>query len=668
VTERKRPGGLARLASAANATNESGGEAETQAGKVRVIGWARVAKLAEPERAPHSGVAANRLDHLLKNGRLYADVKEFSLRGRACKQDDTCSEASCVDLTQVADRRRSLGIYYTPERVAEILTRWAIRERGETVLEPSFGGCALLEAAMVRLRDLGCPEPAGQLYGFDVDPQAFTHLTRVFGNGRENTNFHREDFLRAKLSGPERATTSVVCNPPFVSYHRMDGQQREEVRRWREQNRAGFPQTASLWAYFVVHALSFLAVGGRIAFVLPASILSADYSEPIRQRLKRDFKTLILVRVNEQVFAHSGAEERPVILLGEGYDPEKRSGGQVVVRAAESFEEFEGVVGEIRGEENTPASGLLGASAAEHLDALEAAGTVLRLGDLAKIRIGEVLGDTRFLAKAGDAWRRLGIGAANLVPIVTRTRQLLGLRLISDDIDNASGLVSVPRLLKPCGKRFAAPVVRYLETYSAEAKRSNCTFGKRDPWYAVSYDCSAKAFIGSLSHLGPRMVLNSAKVSCGNGLYKVNPRPGAGRWHDALAAATLSTITQISAERLARPRGAGALKLEPSDVARLQLPGTYRHIHAAIARKLIDAVDRLLRTARLADAQDMVDETLIVSPGILDRKALNELRVALAEARRRRLSRRQMTQRAEIVRKEGGGSRLETIAELSAAN
>ena len=57
VTERKRPEGLARLASAANATNESGGEAGMRVGSGGVRGWARAAELAERERASNSAEA-----------------------------------------------------------------------------------------------------------------------------------------------------------------------------------------------------------------------------------------------------------------------------------------------------------------------------------------------------------------------------------------------------------------------------------------------------------------------------------------------------------------------------------------------------------------------------------------------------------------------------------
>jgi hypothetical protein len=56
--KRSGPSGLARRASAASATTESGGEAEKAGGSGRVGGgWARAAELAEPECASHSEAA-----------------------------------------------------------------------------------------------------------------------------------------------------------------------------------------------------------------------------------------------------------------------------------------------------------------------------------------------------------------------------------------------------------------------------------------------------------------------------------------------------------------------------------------------------------------------------------------------------------------------------------
>src|SRR5229473_3431623 len=89
----------------------------------------------------------------------------------------------------VADRHPALDIYYTPNRVAEILARWAIRDENDTVLEPSFGGCALLEAAIARLLAVGCAEPGAQLSGFDVDPGAFAHLNTALAHRDGHANF-----------------------------------------------------------------------------------------------------------------------------------------------------------------------------------------------------------------------------------------------------------------------------------------------------------------------------------------------------------------------------------------------------------------------------------------------------------------------------------------------
>jgi hypothetical protein len=61
VPQRSGPNGLARRASEANATNESGGEAEPQDGSAGCGGWAAVRSLRSVSGAAHSVDAANGL-------------------------------------------------------------------------------------------------------------------------------------------------------------------------------------------------------------------------------------------------------------------------------------------------------------------------------------------------------------------------------------------------------------------------------------------------------------------------------------------------------------------------------------------------------------------------------------------------------------------------------
>src|SRR5687768_16846971 len=44
----------------------------------------------------------------------------------------------------VSDHKRSLGAYYSPEPYARVLVRWALAGRQQSVLDPSYGGCAVL--------------------------------------------------------------------------------------------------------------------------------------------------------------------------------------------------------------------------------------------------------------------------------------------------------------------------------------------------------------------------------------------------------------------------------------------------------------------------------------------------------------------------------------------
>lgn len=66
--------------------------------------------------------------------------------------------------------RRLLGAFYTPDDLATVLTRWALAAGPGTVLDPSYGGCAFLRAAVRVLRDHHVKRAGELVYGVDIDP------------------------------------------------------------------------------------------------------------------------------------------------------------------------------------------------------------------------------------------------------------------------------------------------------------------------------------------------------------------------------------------------------------------------------------------------------------------------------------------------------------------
>ena len=221
---------------------------------------------------------------------------------------------------QISEKKQ-YGVFYTPKRVADVLCKWAIRSKDDKVLEPSFGGCDFLESSRSRFIELGLQKAIAEkrLYGADIDSSAFSTLSTFLAN--PNGHFKQKDFLSLSLSSFPINDTGfdvVVGNPPYVSHHNMSGEQKKAAFKAMSDNAFELGGRASLWAYFVIHSLSFLKLGGRMAWVLPSSFLYSDYARQVREVISNRFERCLLINLHERLFVSDGTEEISVITLCEG--------------------------------------------------------------------------------------------------------------------------------------------------------------------------------------------------------------------------------------------------------------------------------------------------------------------------------------------------------------
>ena len=86
---------------------------------------------------------------------------------------DYSKQRTNPDQIQMAQSAKSLGAFYTDAQVSNFLTWWAIRSEQCLVMDPCLGGGVFLHSAGQRLLELG-GQPAGQLFGMEVDPIAYT--------------------------------------------------------------------------------------------------------------------------------------------------------------------------------------------------------------------------------------------------------------------------------------------------------------------------------------------------------------------------------------------------------------------------------------------------------------------------------------------------------------
>lgn len=555
------------------------------------------------------------------------------------------NEVGTVSTNGKNTKKKRRGLYYTPSDVTSILCNWAVKRKTDVVLEPSFGGCGFLQALGRRFRDLGARHPADSIFGCDIDSSAFRHLNAVADLRPVRGHFIKGDFLELNASDFDVPSfDAIVGNPPYVSYHNMFEAQRKVAIKVAKLGDFTLGRTASLWAYFVLHGLSFLKTGGRAAWVLPGSLLHSDYGKQLLHGLAPQFKRVIVISLAQRMFLAEGTDESTEILLCDGWGNGPAKNG-VEVRRVGTVKSCQKIVSHSRIRMWRGAS-LNGRAMFTFLpktmlsDYYELLGhsDVRTLGEMAKVLIGIVTGANNFFILNREQVAANDLQPRQLSLILSKFRFAPGLILKRNDLieaykrDERCLLVNRRSL-----ERSAIAIRKYLKTFSLGLRAQNATFEKRDIWHCPDDGSIPGGFLPYMNHIGPRIVLNAAGVNSTNTIHRLYFKPSVTAAMQKLASISmLTTFSQLSAEIEGRTYGSGVLKHEPSEAAKIRLfmPGnrTTSAINDCLSR-----VDRLIR-GKSFDAARREADTLVFGKAFMSKnKSMFEgLRRALDAARTRR--------------------------------
>lgn len=557
----------------------------------------------------------------------------------------TSSWLSPEDVCRSNPKQKQLGAFYTPTELSDILVNWAVRSGSETILEPGFGGCGFIESAQRRLHDLGVQTPAKQIYGCDIDDVAYDFLGQIIQDSRIDVQFPKIDFMSAQARVTwDKEFDVVIGNPPYVAYQLIAAKNRLDYQRCL--NSAGFTgisARASLWAYFILHATTFLKTGGRVAWVLPGSFLQANYAESVRSCLERLFSRIYVCRINDRLFTRSGADEETVVLLAEGYGLNP-SLGEVSYAQIENLSQLALKVDRWQNNESkfdhTVTSCISAAKgiSAHLLPSPPGVIKIRRLGELVRVKIGVVTGDNKYFVISSEQARSNDIDVAHLLPILSKFNIAPGANLTKKDMEIAATsnakcwLVSSSKL--PSG---VEAIDRYLLSYPKEKIATTSTFKKRALWHSPYDNSPPDAFWPVMRDIGPRLVLNDAAVNCTNTIHRVYSLPGTSQTEMLLIfLGVLSTLGQLSAEIKGRHYGSGVLKHEPRDVESIEVPWV-EGVSANYLRDTVESADSYLRENNFDGARRLADEFFITEAPNINKSHINESEKVLYELRRKRM-------------------------------
>ena len=176
--------------------------------------------------------------------------------------------------------RKRRGAWFTPEHLVDTVVDAVVDEsfvnarRGRTlrILDPACGDGRFLTAALNAVRQAGGEATA---FGIDIDPET----ARLVAISTE-ANAICDDALRSPwLADQAGSFDLVIGNPPYLS------QLATATTRGGASTRGGGPYADAAVEFLALAADLVDPDGGRVAFVLPQSILSARDAADVRQRV-----------------------------------------------------------------------------------------------------------------------------------------------------------------------------------------------------------------------------------------------------------------------------------------------------------------------------------------------------------------------------------------------
>jgi len=540
-----------------------------------------------------------------------------------------------VHVEDIDRRTKARGAFFTPPQIAHYLASWAIRDAGDSILEPSCGEASFLLAAGRRLKALGGLQHSlpHQLHGVEIHEQsAHTAKLRLSAEGL-NAEIAVRDFFEFDTSARYRA---IIGNPPFVRYQDFSGLDRARSLEAALAQGVRLSGLASSWAAFVVQAARHLAEDGRLALVLPAELLSVGYAREIRTFLLRRFASVRLVIFEERVFP--GVLEEVVLLLAEG------TGG------AHRFEVYQTKNADTLPDvhatgwiPHTPRDGakwtaaLLAEDAFGKYEALREA-SFEQLDDWGSTYLGAVTGNNRYFALNAAEAREAGLSERDLIRISPPgSRHLRGLTFTDAAWKALAKEGARSFMFYPAGE-LAGTAERYakLGEEAGVAKAYKCRV--RTPWWRVPLVHVPDLFLTYMNHERPRLITNATEAHILNSVYGVRLREGRKKLgRDLLPLSCLNSVTLLGAEVVGRAYGGGLLKLEPREADKLPVPSldSIRKKETEL-RSVRPQLAATLRNGSVDLAAQIVDRVLLPHVPNDDLSALRVARDMLFHRRRAR--------------------------------
>lgn len=478
-----------------------------------------------------------------------------------------------LDGKKTQEERNILGQFSTPNLLAnDVLThaKNIFPKRGKVrFLDPAFGTGSFYSA----LNNVFPVSRIEAATGYEIDEHYGKPASKLWEI--TDLNYHIADFTKQEPPVEDEKFNLVICNPPYVRHHHLNGQKERLQAKALEAANMKLSGLAGFYCHFMALAHPWMKKNGIAGWLIPSEFMDVNYGQAVKSYLLNEVTLLQIHRFDPSDVQFDDALVSSAVVWFKNTKPGKNHkvrftyGGTIdkpahdkdvslsVLEKEKKWTRFP--LSEERSETNAP-----------------------RLRDFFAVKRGIATGDNKFFVLTRDQVKARGLPLEHFRPILPSPRYLNATEVMADnngypDIENQLFVLDCKLPIDEV-KRVYPNLYSYLQegVQAGVSERYLCK--SRKIWYSQENRPESRfycTYIGRSDQEGKkpfRFLLNRSKAIVANSYLILYPKPHLEREierNPELDELLLEALNQITGKAMldeARVYGGGMHKMEPKEL------------------------------------------------------------------------------------------------------
>ncbi|HDL4156441.1 TPA: N-6 DNA methylase [Mannheimia haemolytica] len=466
------------------------------------------------------------------------------------------------------------GGYYTPQYLADYITKWVLGINPSSILEPSCGDGRFIQALFnnnsEKEKNITCFEL--------IDSEADKSKYLLKSLGFNNFSVYSSDFLRWSVDNfkaDQIEFEGIIGNPPFIRYQYLNEEFQESAKNVFDLLNFKFTKHTNSWVSFLISSLSFLKEGGRLGMIIPSEILNVIHAQSLRDFISQGLHKVLIINPKNIWFENT--LQGALIILIEKVDNESKKGISILNVEDDDFINIDPnklfVKSKYIDFKDLPDK-WVGANLTEEelslINKVKNHRSVYKFSDIATVEVGIVTGANDFFLINDHIVSKYKLDRF-VYPMFGKSQHCKGIIYDNEQHfeNKEKNLPTNFIYLEDNESNLPLLVQTYIkEGEDAEYhKRYKCKI--RKPWYKVPSVYSTNIGMLKRSHEAPKLILNKLGAYTTDTAYRIKSN----KFQDEiLVCCFLNPLTMILSELNGRFYGGGVLELVPSEIRNLYIP------------------------------------------------------------------------------------------------